>query len=510
MRGIRVGKRLICLILALALALSLWPRPSSALMSLEDERKMGRQALAEVLASIPLVEDPDIVNYVRGLGRRLEAFVPDKPFPFHFYVADVGEMNAFAIPGGYIFMFRGMITMVESEGELAGVMAHEMGHVWRRHMARRLEKSAPVNAATLAGMLAGLVLGAAVGAPQLGQAVTMGSIAGGIQKQLAFSREDEREADWAGFKVMTAAGYPPEEMEKSFQRIWRLERTLGGDTPTYLRTHPTGPQRMEALANLVRHYGAQKGSFSNHEFLRVQTRLIALYDPEEEAKATLNRRRVENPQDPFPLYGLALWNQRRHNYSIALEFFRRLNQVWPNDPYLLRDEGTCRLDMGQYPQARDLLRRSLEIRPKDPAALLALGRAYQKQGQLAPAEETFRRLLAQEPQSHQSLYELGVTLGRLGRVGEASLYLGLAFQQRGRLRSARYHLSRAVSMLSGQPDLQQKAQKALDQVEDRNRHKTKKEQERRESEDSQPPRQPWNAGGSGLYVDRVPATPGRP
>ncbi|RJX36175.1 MAG: hypothetical protein C4525_01630 [Desulfarculus sp.] len=503
-------KRLTCLLLALCLLLGLWPRTTAALITLEEERKMGRQALNEILASIPLVEDPDIVGYVRGLGKKLEAYVPDKPFPFMFYVANVGEMNAFAIPGGYIFMFRGMMTSLESEGELAGVMAHEMGHIWRRHLARRIEKSAPVTAATLAGMLAGMLLGAVVGAPQLGQAVTMGSMAGGIQQQLAFSREDETEADWTAFKVMTAAGYPAGELEKSFQRIWRLENTLGGDVPIYLRTHPTGPQRMEAVANMVRTYGAKKGTFDNHEFMRVQTRLIALYDPEEEAKTALYRRARENPQDPYPLYGLALWYMRRHENQTALKFFQRLTRFWPQDPYLLRDEGVCRLDMGQYTEAQKLLRQAITLRPEDQGTMLALGQAYQKQGDLGQAEDIFRRLLDKEPNNAQSLYELGVTLGRLGQVGEASLYLGLSFKQRGRLSSARYHLSRAVSMLGGRPSLQEKAQKALAEVEDREHKKMRRPREGREDEREQPRGSRWNQPRSGFILETGPLAPSRP
>lgn len=504
-------KRIVCLLLALFVGLGLLPQQAGALITLEEERKMGRQALNEVLAAIPLVEDPDIVGYVRGLGRKLEAYVPDKPFPFMFYVANVGEMNAFAIPGGYIFMFRGMITTLESEGELVGVMAHEMGHIWRRHLARRLEKSAPTNAATLAGMLAGMLLGAVAGAPQLGQALTIGSMAGNIQQQLSFSREDETEADWAAFKVMTAAGYPAGELEKSFQRIWRLESTLGGEVPTYLRTHPTGPERMETVANMVRQYGPQKGSFNNHQFLRIQTRLIALYDPEEEAKTALYRRAKENPRDPYPLYGLALWYQRRHENENALRFFKRLHDFWPQDSYLLRDEGICRLDMGQYPEAQKLLRQSLVLRPDDYEAQLALGRAYQQQGDLAQSEDIFRRLLTKEPRNARALYELGVTLGRMGQLGESSLYLGLSFQQRGRLPTARYHLSRAVSMLTNKPHLREKAQKALKEVEDREQHRKRRPGvDRRQDQEQGPRGWRWNQPRSGLVVEsgqRVPALP---
>ncbi len=474
--------RLLCLLLTAALVAGLTPRPAAALITLEKEREIGREAYQEVVAEIPLVYDPDIVDYVRDLAKRLEAYVPEKPFPFRVYVADLPDMNAFAIPGGYIFMFRGMITSLKSEAELAGVLAHEMGHVWRRHMARRMQKSAPVNIASLAGMLAGLLLGGTV-SPALGQALTMGSIAGGVQKQLAFSREDEQEADWAAFKTITSACYPPSEMAKSFQRIWNMERYMGGNVPVYLRTHPTSPQRIEAMNNMARLWKGKVSKYDNHRFLLIQTRLIALYDSEGQAKDTLLRRRLAHPNSPYPVYGLALLNMRQHHYNEALALLKKLGKFWPHDPHRLRAEGVCRLLMGQNQQAEMLLKQVLDIRPGDPEALLALGQAYERQGDLRQASAVLHKLIKQDPTNHGGLYELGVTMGKLGQVGEASLYLGLAFKERRNYRSARYHLNRAVHSLSDKPELQAKAQKALDQMNDsvhRRRKKQPTEEEQRE------------------------------
>jgi predicted Zn-dependent protease len=478
-----MAQRLLCLLLCLVLLGGLLPPPASALISLEEERKMGEEAYAEVMAAIPLVDDPDIVDYVRNLAKRLESYVPDKPFPFTVYVADVGEMNAFAIPGGYIFMYRGMMTSLESEAELAGVLAHEMGHVWRRHIAKRIDKSKNTNIASIAGMLAGLVLGGMV-SPALGQALTMGSVAGGVQQQLAFSREDEQEADWAAFQTMTSAGYPPQEMERSFQRIWKMEDYMGGNAPIYLRTHPTGPQRMEAMANMTRTWQGKPLHYDNSEFLRIQTRLIALYDPEPQAEKLLTNRRLSDPNSPYPIYGLALLNMRRHRYESALQFLERLGKLWPDNVYQIRAEGVCRLLMGQDAQAEALLERVLAKKPDDQDALLALGQAYQRQGRLNESVKVLRRLVAADDTNQAALYELGISLGRLGQVGEASLYLGLSFIQKHNYRSAQYHLNRAVNNLADKPELQAKAKKALEQMDVNARLKRKRQAKK---EDDQRP-----------------------
>ncbi|MCB2228432.1 MAG: M48 family metalloprotease [Desulfarculaceae bacterium] len=499
--------RALCLLLIAALLVGMVPPPAGAMITLEEERKIGRESFEGVMAEIPLVDDPDVVEYVRDLAKKLEVYVPDKPFPFRIYVADLPDLNAFAIPGGYIFMFRGMMISLESEGELAGVLAHEMGHVWRRHLARRLDKSTPVNIASLAGMLAGLLLGGIVN-PALGQAVTMGSVAGGVTKQLAFSREDEEEADWAAFKTITGAGYPPQDMERSFQRIWKQEQYLGGNVPVYLRTHPTSPQRIENMANMTRLWGGKANDYDNHRFLLIQTRLIALYDSEAQARTSLARRRLADPKSPYPIYGLALLSMRQHQYDAALGFLQALKNYWPDDPYQLRANGVCLLLMGRNREAEVVLQHTLDLKPDDQDALLALGQAYQREGELAKSRQVLARLVKLDVTNHAAMYELGVTYGRLGMVGEASLYLGLAFKQRRNYRSARYHLNRAVDQLAGKPELQQKAQKALEEIDDTAHRRMKKRQQEEEQQEGSPGPN-WNSLFPALQKPDTPFMSGK-
>ena len=145
-------RRLIALAACLAL---LWAQAAQSL-TLEEEREIGREAFQEVQQEIPLIHDPVVVDYIRDLGRNLERRLEGDPFEYKWYVADEPDMNAFALPGGWIFMFRGMITSMDSEAALVGVMAHEMSHVHYRHISERIKKSGPVSVATMAGMLAGL------------------------------------------------------------------------------------------------------------------------------------------------------------------------------------------------------------------------------------------------------------------------------------------------------------------------------------------------------------------
>lgn len=442
-------------------------QPLSALaLTLEEERKLGKEAYDEIMAQAPLVRDPDCLDYIREIKDRLAKGAPEAyPFGFEVNIIDEGELNAFALPGGYIFFFRGMVTSMDNEGELAGVLAHEMGHVWRRHISKRFAKAGPVSALSLAGVLAGVLLGAVAGAPELGQALTLGSMAGGQQAMLAFSRSDEEEADWAAFNTLRNAGYPPQEMLISFRRIWRMERNLGSDqVPTYLRTHPTGPQRMERIENMLRRNPTPLGGYDNDEFLRIKARLVALYEPVQQARVEFARALQNDPDDAHALSGQALLLMRQDKYNDALAYWDRLQKLRPNDPYILRDKGECLMRLGRFEPAQELLGKALLKRPRDRATLMDLGMAYLHQGYLEPAQHTFKRVLALEPDSPQAQHALGVALGKQGQHGLAAYHLGLSFKLEGDMKTARYHLERALLSDELSPDQREAAQKALDQI----------------------------------------------
>jgi predicted Zn-dependent protease len=454
-------RRLIALAACLAL---LWAQAAQAL-TLEEEREIGREAFQEVKQEIPLIHDPVVVDYIRDLGRKLERRLEGDPFEYKWYVADEPDMNAFALPGGWIFMFRGMITSMDSEAELVGVMAHEMSHVHYRHISERIKKSGPVSVATMAGMLAGMLLGALAGAPQLGQALTMGSMAGGIQKQLAFSRQDEEQADFGAFKLMTQAGYPASEMEESFRRVWRMQRYTRPDVPRYLLTHPTSPERMEKLQSLVRRHPQPGASFDNQRFLRVRTRLVAMYEAEDRANRELHRMMTEGDNPGLGYYGMALLEMRRDRYDLALAYLDQLKEGWAGEAAVVREKGICHLRLGHFQKAQELLSQVVASRPEDREALLGLGEAYLQGGSFDQARRVLERALEADPASAEARHQLGMALGKMGRTTEASLHLGLAFKARGNLRAAKYHLNRAVEGLAGRPELQAQARKALDELE---------------------------------------------
>ncbi len=170
-------------------------------VSIKDEQEMGRKFDVMVRSSLPVVEDPEVSQYVKNLLERLVKALPPQPFRFKATVVLHNSLNAFAVPGGYVFVFTGMIMNLEREEELAGVLAHELAHVTQRHVAARLERAQYLTVGSLLLAIAGV----AAGGPG-GGALAMGAMGAGQSAMLNYSRVDETEADHLGLQYMIAAG----------------------------------------------------------------------------------------------------------------------------------------------------------------------------------------------------------------------------------------------------------------------------------------------------------------
>jgi len=195
--------------------------------SVGDERKVGEQLLTLVRREFNLIDEPDIIQYINELGRSTLEVAGSQYFDYHFFVINNKELNAFAAPSGLIFFHSGLIQSFDSEGELVGVMAHEIGHVVSRHLAGRVSKSAMISAATMLGVLLGIALGAGA----LSEAIIAGSAAAGQSASLSFSRHDEEEADRLAFNWMQEQNRDPAAMVDMLHEIYTINRYRMGYVP---------------------------------------------------------------------------------------------------------------------------------------------------------------------------------------------------------------------------------------------------------------------------------------
>ncbi|HEX8651735.1 MAG TPA: M48 family metallopeptidase [Pyrinomonadaceae bacterium] len=234
----------------------------------QDDVKLGRQAAAQIERQVPILRDEAATNYVERVGRRLVESIPPQfqhpEFSYYFRIVNARDINAFALPGGPMYVNRGMIEAAQSEGEMAGVMAHELAHVALRHGTAQATKAQKYS--ILAGIagIAGAIL-AGPGAGQLGQAAVGAYF-------LKFSREYETEADVLGAQIMAQAGYNPRDLANMFRTIERQGSGRGG--PQWLSDHPNPNNRYARInqeAALLRIN--QNQTEDTGEFRRIQASL---------------------------------------------------------------------------------------------------------------------------------------------------------------------------------------------------------------------------------------------
>lgn len=224
-------------------------RPEVALVSVEREKQLGQRAAQEVEQSMGLVTDPALVGYVEAVGRRLAEESPRRDVEYRFFVAAAEEPNAFALPGGYVYVTRGLLVLVNSEDELAGVLGHEIGHVAARHSVQQVSRAAPF------GILTGIAAGVTgLASPLLGQVVGgIGGLASGLVLA-PFNRDQEREADRIGQQLSAASGWDPAAMSSFLMTLEREEGLRGNRLRQFdfLATHPSTPERVANTASYAR------------------------------------------------------------------------------------------------------------------------------------------------------------------------------------------------------------------------------------------------------------------
>jgi predicted Zn-dependent protease len=218
--------------------------------SAQLERKIGERILNEIRLREPsYVDDPEIADYLNGLGSRLVAASSNPVADCHFFLIRDNTVNAFAMFGGFIGVNTGTLLTAQSESELAGVLAHEISHVTQNHLARQMVREKQSSIATMVAMAIGIL--AARSNAQVASAAIASAQAGSVQAQLAYSRDFEREADRVGFQTLTAAGYDVRGMGDFFERLQQAGRVYENNAPVYLRSHPLTAERLSDMQNRI-------------------------------------------------------------------------------------------------------------------------------------------------------------------------------------------------------------------------------------------------------------------
>jgi len=436
------AKKIISLWIIIALTTG-WPFVDTAQgLSIREEAELADAFLDAVHQAYDVIDDPMINNYINGVGQKIVSVFPTQPFQYRFYVIRQDTYNAFAGPAGNIFVFSGLFEALANEHELAALLAHEIAHVSSRHIADLIAKSKRTSIATMAGVVAGILIGIG-GAPTAGSALTIGSMAAGQTMVLAYTRENEMQADQISRTYLQKAGYELSAMLSLLKKIRAVDWFDTSDIPTYLKTHPATEDRIIYLGALLENRDIPKIE-SEPDFLRVRTRLTAMYGDMNTATRRFAALIERQPDDLTANYGYGLALARGSNSRAAMPYLVKVFDAEPDDPYLKHDLGRIYFQAGDYENALALLKTSPILKEGGPEGLFFLGRSQMQLGHLQDAAETFRILIRYYPDYADALLFMGITLGELEDLGGAHYNLGLYYMKKGDHKTSTFHFKKAL------------------------------------------------------------------
>ena len=474
--------------------------PFADALSIREERELADEFISAVYEYYDVIDDPVVNSYINQIGNKLTGNIPPQPFGIRFHIIREDTFNAFAGPGGNIFIFSGLIEALETENELAAIMAHEIAHVTLRHVQDMVERSKRTSFASMAGLVAGILVGLG-GAPAAGTALSMGSMAAGQTMMLSYSRENELQADFFGLKYLSDAGYHEYGMLSALRTIRSREWFGEDEIPTYLRTHPGAAERMSILGSKFSEKDPEV--VNTYEYDRMRMRTIALYGKRSGALDRLERLVGNRPEDPGAHYGYGLALANGGNPEKGVLYLQNAVSLKPDDPVIAVALGQAHHLAGDNEKALAVLQDIDDIERYGTDGIFTLGRILMEMEDYAEAIRSFEKLLERYPRHRESLFFLGQSLGRIGELGEAHFTLGRYHRMRGSLETASFHFDRALSE-TRDPEKQEEIRQRIRDLDDA--IKRQKRQEREAERESQS----WLIESGKFHGERPPSLGGGP
>jgi predicted Zn-dependent protease len=387
---------------------------SQATITPLQERRLGESIMREVRADRTYYDEPEATDYLNQLGHRLAARSPEARQEFDFFFIQDPQINAFALPGGFIGVNTGLLLAAQSESEVAGVMAHEIAHVTQRHIARMLSQQKQALVTTLASIAAAILL-SRVSSDAAQAAVAFGQ-AGVVQSQLNFTRDHEREADRVGLQILGEAAFDPRGMATFFERLQRATRVYESAAPSYLRTHPLTFERIADIQNRIQDLPYRQIPDSV-EFQLIRAKLKADTESPREAVAFFEASLAERKflSEAATRYGLAVSSLRANNPARAREELAAIVKLVP--PNAVVETLSCRVARasGTDEQTDACYREAIKAYPRHRAlvydyadALLQARRA----GAAAQLLESRQQALSEDYRFHQLQARVYAALNR--------------------------------------------------------------------------------------------------
>ena len=436
MIGGGIMKRVFLYLCCLAVCLSSCISPAFAELTIEDEKKLGQEFYEKMLSHGFLVQNKQVNDYVTKVGMTCLKAIPNSFFEYRFSVIKSSGINAFATPGGYIYVNQGLISLIEDEGELAAVISHEIAHVHARHIADMVSKQTKLSIAALAAAIAGAFLG---GGGEATAAALSFSVAAMHTLSLKYSRDNEEEADRYGLVYLTEAGYTAEG-SLNLLKLMRRYEFYSSSVPSYFLTHPGTDDRIRYIDGLLHTvYAKNRGKKEIvGPFRRIKMMMMTGGDLESRVRY-FEEEVKNNPSDVDSLYGLGLVQSRKGRYNESLETLRRALSFAPNDPDILREVGTACFKTGKYAEGLPYLSKALKINKDDIGTLSWLANTYEALAIYDKALECYKALETLDAADTEVYYGIGIIYGKMKNLIPYHYYMGLYFQKQGKNDTSLFH-----------------------------------------------------------------------
>jgi predicted Zn-dependent protease len=394
--------------------------PSMSGPSEDEEVRISREFRREARKQLKFVTNPEVERYIDRIGQRILSTMGPQPFDYRFFVIQDDQLNAFAVPGGSIFFFTGLIEKTKTTSEVAGVLGHEITHVKGHHMARQ---SGP-DAISLLGLLGAFLL-ARTGSGSGGQAAGAVGQAIAATRQIAYSRQLEMEADTLGVRYMSAAGFDPKG-SLGFLKTLDQERALNPiDFPAYMMTHPVTQERIANTELVIRSLGKTEIKVEQADLLKKIQVIIRIERRDSDAVlAEYDKLVRQNPENAESLHLLGVAQQLTGQLAQAKQNYEKARRLSLENPDLDRDMGRLYTQTGEFALALAAFNQALALEPKESLTYLYLGELYEKQDDLRAAAGAYLNALNLSPFWDKPPYRLSVVYGKLNRLGDAYYYHG--------------------------------------------------------------------------------------
>ena len=442
---------------------------TSFAISIPEEKKIAKKFIKMIQKNQMILNDPIANHMVTQVGNHILSLLPPQPFDYSFYIVNDDVFNAFASPGANIFVYRGLITALDSIDELAGIIGHEIAHAASRHVSESIDRSKFISIGSMAGILAGAIIGSK-SSGDAGVAVMQGSMAIGQTAMLAFTRENETEADEKGVMFLKKSCFAPEGLLTGLMKIRAADYRGVEGIPDYFKTHPGTGKRIAHVETILSGYTPQKNKAKCNEDFRfdmVKYRLLGLYSDIEPAFNQLTAKLKNNPSNADAAaihYGMGLLYARKSMRKKAISHLKKALSINIVDPMILLEMGRIYLLNGEPEKALNVLK-GIESDPvMGLAAKFQQANANFELRNLSKAKNLFNTILNKAPSIYPKAYfSLANIMSLEKKQALSHYYLGLYYSEINNNKTAIIHLTKAIDKLKDETKIK-KAKKLLNRL----------------------------------------------